>query len=323
MTRTNPTEMIDIGFQNYLKDRKALTQSHMEGGIPDYAYGADYLLRQKIKAIPGFYPLAKAIANTYVPRKKQELNLYGLRVGPSQFADVYEIVSDCSMRLGIGIPTVYIKNAPAELNAGAYALEDDAPLIEITSGLLERVTPGELRAVIGHECGHIHNNHGIYNIAAEIVLDSLQIAIPGIQQIVALISSPLRWAFMMWSRAGEVTCDRAGVICSKKAEDDITLQAKLIYGAALNRQDVNIDAVLKQYDTLRATPVRLMEIEDTHPLSIRRIFAIKEFLGSEVLYSWRPEWKTSDMNLISKQELDARCEKYISVAKSGKRRVEL
>lgn len=320
MTRINPTDEIDVSFQTYVKNRKALTQSHLENGMPDYAYGSDYLLRQKIKAIPGFYPFAKAITNTYVPRYKQELNLDGLRVGPSQFPDVYEMVQDCARRLGIGIPTVFIKNAPAEINAGAYAMEDDAPLIEITTGLLERVTPGELKAVIGHECGHIHNNHGIYNTAAQLILNSLQITIPGIQQIVSLVSTPLRWALMMWSRAGEVTCDRAGAICSDDAEDGITLQAKLIYGAALNRSDVNIDSVLRQYDTLRETPVRLLELEATHPLSVRRIFAIKEFLRSEVLYSWRPEWKTPGMETISKQELDARCERYVSVAKSEKRR---
>lgn len=320
MNRSNPTETIDVSFLAYVRERKAATQSHMEGGIPDYAYGPDYVLRQKIKATPGFYPLARAITGTVVPRMKQQLNLEALQVGPSQFSDVYEIITDCARRLGIGVPTVYIKNAPQEINAGAYAMEDDTPLIEITSGLLERVTPGELRAVIGHECGHIHNNHGIYNTAAEIVLDSLQIAIPGIQQIVALASAPLRWAFLMWSRAAEVTCDRAGVICSESPDDDITLQAKLMYGAALNRQDVNIDAVLKQYDALRATPVRMLEMEQTHPLSIRRIFAIKEFLNSEVLYKWRPEWKTPDLHLAGKQELDARCERYISVAASGKRR---
>lgn len=323
MTRTNPTDIINVSFQDYIKDRKALSQYHMKGSIPDYAYGSDYLLRQKIKAIPGFYPLAKAISNTYVPRLKQQLNLDGLRVGPSQFTDVYEIVTDCARHLDIGIPAVYIRNAPAEINAGAYALEDDAPLIEITSGLLERLTLGELRAVIGHECGHIHNNHGIYNIAAEILLNSMQITIPGIQQIVSLFSAPLRWAFMAWSRAGEVTCDRAGVICSVDIEDSINLQAKLMYGAAMNRQDVNIDSVLKQYDILRSTPVRLLEIESTHPLSIRRIFAIKEFLNSETLYAWRPEWKTPDMKLITKQELDARCEKFISVTKSEKRREKL
>jgi hypothetical protein len=66
-----------------------------------------------------------------------------------------------------------------------------------------------------------------------------------------------------------------------------------------------------------------LEIEYDHPLPIRRIFAIKEFLNSETLYSWRPEWKTEGMNLINKQELDARCEKYVSVAKSDKRRKTL
>lgn len=319
MDRINPTETIDISFPSYVKSRKALTQAHLDGGIPDYAYGADFLLRQKIKSIPGFYPLAKAITNTYVPRMKQQLNLSALRVGPSQFPDVYEIVTDCAQRLGIGIPEVYIRNAPSEINSGAYATEQDAPLIEITSGLLERVTPGELRSVLGHECGHIHNNHGVYNAAAQILLNSLQIAIPGIQQIVQFVSAPLRWAFMMWSRAAEVTCDRAGVICADDPADDISVQAKLIYGATLNRQDVNIDAILRQYDALRATPVRFLELESDHPVSIRRIFAIKEFLNSEVLYAWRPEWKTPDMHLIDKQELDARCEKYIGVAKSAKR----
>lgn len=320
MMRINPTDVIDVSFRKYLTERKAMTQSHMEGGIPDYAYGVDYMLRQKIRAIPGFYPLVKAITSTCVPYIKQRTNLHSLKVGPAQFSDVYDIVSDCAMRLGIGIPSVYIEPNPAVINAYTVAYEDDAPIIVITSGLLERVTSGELKAVIGHECGHIHNNHGIYNTAAELVLSSLQIAIPGIQQIMALISAPLRWAIMMWSRAGEVTCDRAGVICSDTADDDIALQAKFIYGAALNRQDVNIEAILKQYDTLRATPVRLLELESTHPLSVRRIFAIKEFLGSEVLYSWRPEWKTPDIHLIKKQELDTRCEKYISVTKSEKRR---
>ena len=323
MKKINPTESIDVSFQNYLKNRKALAQSHMQGEIPDYAYGVDYSLRQKLRSIPGFYPVAKAITNTYVPYMRQQLNLNALRVGPSQFSDVYQIAADCAMRLGIGRPTVYVESTPAVINAYTIACEDDAPIIAVSSGLLERVTPGELRAVIGHECGHIHNNHGIYNTAVQLILDSAQRTIPGIHQIIALISAPLRWAFMTWNRAGEVTCDRAGVICSDAAEDDITLQAKFIYGAALNRQDVNIEAILKQYDALRVTPVRLLELERTHPLPVRRIFAIKEFLGSEVLYSWRPEWKTPDMHLIGKQELDARCEKYISVAKSEKRRVAL
>jgi hypothetical protein len=101
--------------------------------------------------------------------------------------------------------------------------------------------------------------------------------------------------------------------------DIISADLKFMYGSTLNRNDVNIEAALKQYEAMRSTPVRLLELESSHPTAIRRIFAEKEFMNSEVLYKWRPEWKTPDMKLINKQELDARCEKYISVIKSEKR----
>lgn len=322
MSRINPTDAVDVSFERYVQTRKAAVQSHMQDGIPDYAYGADYQLRQKIRAIPGFYPLAKAISSTYVPRMIQQLQQGALLVGPGQFPDVYEMVSDCARRLGIGIPTVFVENSNV-LNAYTYAYEDDSPVMVITSTLLARVTPGELRVVIGHECGHIHNNHGIYETAARILLNAAQIAVPGLRQIAALASVPLQLAFQTWSRAAEVTCDRAGVICSEDPQDAVSLMTKFIYSTAVGNREVNLDAILRQYDAIRSTPVRLLELSMDHPLPVRRIFAIREFAGSRILYGWRPEWKTPDQALTDKQELDARCEKYVSVTDSRKRRAAL
>ena len=319
MTTENPTGSIDVSFSSYLKNRKAKTETHMEKGIPDYAYAVDYAMRQKIRAMPGAYAFFKALTSQVVPKIKQEKNLRGLKVGPTQFSDVYEQTVECARLLGIGIPTVYIENDPT-LNAYTYAMEDDAPMIVIHSGLLERLTPGELKAVIGHECGHIHNNHSIYDIAANIILQSLAISIPIVAQILNLVSAPLRLALLAWSRAGEVTCDRAAVICCDDPRDAIMANAKALFGAAFNRDGINIEAVLKQYDMLRSTPVRILELTSTHPIPVRRIFAEQAFLDSEVLYSWRPDWKEPGKKLISKQELDARCEKYIGVVKSEKRR---
>ena len=320
MPKNNPTDTIDVSFDAYVKKRKAGTEAHLEGGgIPDYAYGNDYVLRQKIKALPGFYPLAKALTNTVVPREKQKLNLEALKVGPNQFPDVYAQVVDCARILGIGIPTTYIK-PDKEINAFAYCTEDDAPLIVITSGLMERVTPGELKTVIGHECGHVHNNHVIFNLAAEIIINLSTNLIPGVKQIANLVTAPLQLALKAWSRAAETTCDRAGVICADDVNDAITMETKFLYGAALNRSDANLEAILKQYDSMRATPVRLLELGSTHPTPVRRIFGMKEFMNSEVLYKWRPEWKTPGMKLYTKQELDARCEKFLGVVKSEKRR---
>ena len=318
MMAENPTRAIDVSFSAYLNKRKELTESHMQGGIPDYAYGSDYAMRQKIRALPGVFAFFKALTSQVVPREKQETNLRGLKVGPSQFSDVYEQTVECARILGIGIPTVFILS-DASVNAYAVATEDDAPLIVINSGLLERFTPGELKYVIGHECGHIHNNHSIYNIAARIIISSMTIAIPGVSQIIGLLTAPIQLALQAWSRAGEVTCDRAGVICCDDPADAQTACAKFMYGGTFNRDEVNIEAILKQYDTLSATPVRMLELLNTHPLPVRRIFAIKAFLDSDILYTWRPEWKQPGKQTISKEELDARCTKFIGVVKSEKR----
>jgi len=136
-----------------------------------------------------------------------------------------------------------------------------------------------------------------------------------------LLSTPLRLMFSAWSRAAEVTCDRAGIICADNMEDSVSAFGKMLSGAVLTKNEVNIDAVLKQYDKLRATPVRLLELEYSHPVTVRRIFAVKEFMNSDVLYRWRPEWKEPGKKLVSKQELDTRCEKFINVIDSKKGRL--
>lgn len=321
-TRVNPTQSIDVDFQRYVAQRRSATDSHMEGGVPDYAYGQDYVLRQKLRAIPGLYAYCKALTSAVVPYQKQEANLQWLKVGPNQFSEVYEVVASCARRLGIGIPTVFIKPNLQELNAYTLACEDNAPMIVVHSSLLERFTTGELKCVIGHECGHIHNNHAIYNTAVQFLLGAAGLgllSIPGVQQIMALATTPIRWALMSWSRACEVTSDRAGIICGDSVEEAIAVNAKFMYGAAFDRTQIDIESILKQYDAMRTTPVRFLELESTHPLPVRRIFAEQEFMNSEVLYRWRPEWRKPGARLMSKQELDLRCEKYIGVVKSEKR----
>jgi Zn-dependent protease with chaperone function len=315
---TNPTDSIDIRFRNYVRNRVSSSEAHLVNGIPDYAYGPDFVMREKIRAMPGAFAFFRAITNQYVPYMKQVQNMNSLRVGPSQFPEVYEMTRDCARRLGIGLPTLYIYPDPTIINAYTLAVEDDSPIIVIHSCLLERFSHGELKAVIGHECGHIHNNHGIYDTAANIILQSMSAGLPILRQILSLLLLPLRYALQAWSRAGEVTCDRAGVICSDDVNDELTSKAKFLYGGAFGTGEINLESILRQYDMIRSTPVRLLELESTHPLPVRRMFAVREFMNSEILYQWRPEWKTPDLQLIGKQELDARCERYVGVLSSRK-----
>ncbi len=321
MSRINPTNNINVNFASYLEGRKSTINAHMVNGIPDYAFDLDMTLRQKINAIPGALPFFTALTSQYAPFFRQETNLKALKVGPNQFPDIHNIVVECARRLGIGIPTVFIQKNPSEINAWTIALEGDTPVIVVTSALLERFTTGELKAVIGHECGHIHNCHNVYNMAEQLIFKSVFVASsPLVQQILEFVSIPLKIAINTWARAAEITCDRAGMICCDDPNDEITCKAKFIYGATFNRSDINIDEALKQFETIRSTPVRYLELGYDHSVPIRRIFADKEFMNSEILYGWRPEWKKPGMQLIGKTELDERCAKYVSVKAGSERK---
>lgn len=309
----NPTQALDISFQNYVARRKAQSAAHLDKGIPDYAFAYDLALRQKIKATPGVFPFFKAVTSTYIPMIKQSINMNSLKVGPNQYGHIYDMTVDCAKRLGIGIPSVYIVSSVGTMNAYTYALDDEAPIVVLHSSLVERMTEGELKAVIGHECGHIHNNHGIYNIAAEMILNQGMGNIPVVSQMLTLLSFPIQLLFLSWSRAAEVTCDRAGMICCNDPHDAFYVNAKLMSGAMLGADAVNLEAATKQFETLQKTPVKLLELSNSHPVSMRRILAEMEFQNSELLYQWRPEWKNPGMELLSKEELDLRCKKYITI----------
>ena len=315
----NPTDDINLNFADYVRERSSRIGKHLQGGIPDYAFASDYATRQKIAAIPGAFQLGKAITSQVVPRQRQMYNMSGLRVGPNQFPEIYQMVRDCSELLGIGIPTTFITAELGVLNAFALAIEDAEPMIVLNSSIVERMTPQELKAVIGHECGHVHNNHGIYNVFANLLINGIGASIPGIREILALVSLPLRVAIQTWSRAAEVTCDRAGVLCCGEADSTISAQSKLLAGGLLSDHQINVDALLEQYDSLRSSPVRMLELLNTHPAGVRRILAAKEFINSQVFYDWHPELKEPDMHLYSKDELDAHCAKYVSVSQNKER----
>ena len=38
--RENPTNEVDVSFQNYVSNRSRKFERHLDGGIPDYAYSS-------------------------------------------------------------------------------------------------------------------------------------------------------------------------------------------------------------------------------------------------------------------------------------------
>lgn len=315
----SPLGGMDWGFRNYVRRRRAMEDRRMSGnGLPDYAFSMDFEYRRKLDAVPQLYNVAKKICATYASRTLQEINMNGMLVGPDQFPEVYQIGCDCARILGIGIPNIYIINAQS-LNAYTIATDDVEPLVVVHSGLYERFTPGELRCVIGHECGHIHNQHSVYNMLSNILVTAGTVATGFLSaQLMNLLTLGSEVLLKMWSRAAEVTCDRAGMICCDRVEDAYRVNAKLLYGAALGeKNEVNLEALRRQLDMQMSNVTKFNELIYDHPTSVRRIMAEMEFAECEIFYSWRPELKQPGQTLRSNEETDERCRHFVDITRKG------
>ncbi len=309
----SPIQKIDTSFENYVANRKKESGVHMNGTVPDYAFDLDYELRARLDQIPHFYGICKKITSTVVNREMQKINQNALLAGPNQFPEIYQMGIDCAHRLGIGIPNIYIQNS-SEINAYTYASDDTSPLLVLYTGIVDRMTPGELKAVIGHECGHIHNQHLVYKN----VIQQLLTGASGLTGSIVL--SGVNFSLMQfWTRASEVTADRAALICVDNPQDAFNVNAKLASGGTLNssyQRTMDFDAIYEQLSMTMENPTRLLEFASDHPAFARRVACDKEFEMCEVLFSWRPDLKKPGMKVHTKAETDAKCKKYVNIIRN-------
>lgn len=323
--QNSPFADIDYRFLDYLEKKKAERSRKVDGnGLPNYAYYMDYECKKKLDSIPGLFKLARTVNSTLVPQMLREYNMQGVLASPTQFTEIYNMARDCAKNLGIGIPNVLVVPSLGgdEFNACTYAVDDEEPVIIVTGLLVQRMTPGELKAIIGHECGHIHNYHGTYQTLINIITNAGMnglLSVPGIRQLAGILTQGAQIALNAFSRACEVTADRAAVICSDNPEDAFNSIKKFMYNGAnlKDKVDINLDedTLREQLDLINSNPVRYNELSATHPLPIKRIFAQMEYTRCENLYEWRPDFQKPGQALYTKKQTDERVKKYIEIVK--------
>ena len=90
----------------------------------------------------------------------------------------------------------------------ALTIGSKRPMIVLGSDLLQRLGPGEQRAVIAHELGHVLSDHVLYTTALNILLA----AGSGLPLGLGLPVRAVRAVLLEWVRAAELRCDRAATL---------------------------------------------------------------------------------------------------------------
>ena len=236
-----------------------------------YEHPADRSALVALRKLSGFDTLLKRLFGLFNERAFRLTYLAGsVRVSERQFPHIHEMVRDGAYILDLPeVPECYVMQTPI---VNAMALGRDKPFIVINTGLVELLDAEELRAVIGHELGHILSGHAVYRT---MLLILLRLAARAAFLPIALALTAIIWGLEEWFRKSELSCDRAGLLAGQDLDASRRVLMKLAGGAQLS--ELNPDAFREQaheYDAvpdLRDSVLKILQLQGTtHPFAVVR-----------------------------------------------------
>jgi Zn-dependent protease with chaperone function len=294
---------VDLDFARYIALRRGAAEKRSRDGAA-YAYTGEYKVRRALQAAKPVTLAIEATVRLWKSVAKAELLGTAVKVTDQQFPKIYRIAQRCAETLQIPTPSVYV--APSqELNAHTLGTDDDSYIV-LTGELVDHLSEAELTAVVGHECGHIHNNHVVYSTA----LHYLSVAA---SFYVRWIVQPAILALLAWSRRAEITCDRAALLCTKDLDVTMTAMVKLGLRSHKLAAELRIDEYLKQLQEGRRGLGRIQEYFRSHPYMPKRVEALRLFARSSFYRRFAGLPMDAGEPALDAVEVDAKVAELVSV----------
>ncbi len=262
----------DFDFQRYVDRQKSPGGGHeARGGFGDYAFSGDLRVLRKLERLAPVRIVVESTVRFWKNFRKNELLGTSVKVSARQFPHLHERIVECAQTLDIPSPVVYVTESP-HVNAGTFGTNTES-FIVVNSALIDKLTDEEVRFVVGHECGHIQNQHVVYHTAAKFLAQ-------GVGIYLKYASLPASMALDAWSRRGEVTCDRAGLVCCRDLDVALKSIMKLALGSERLFEEMNLDEFLGQLDGVQEGWGRFAELFQSHPYLPKRVRALQLFAES-------------------------------------------
>ena len=260
-------------FQQYADRQKSPGRKRDERGFGEYAFSGDIRVMKSLSYIKPVRMAAEASVRAFKAWYRSDYLGRSVKVSTRQFPTLNRLVQECAEELAIAMPTVYVTQDFARINAFTMGTDTDS-FILLNSATVDRLTEGELKFVIGHECGHIQNSHVTYSTALHFLTNMAG-------AFVKWIVTPARVALMGWSRRAEITCDRAGLVCAQDVDAATSALVKLAVGSQNLTDEVNLEDYLAQVEEIKQGVGRVSEYFLSHPYLPKRVKALRSFSESD------------------------------------------
>jgi Zn-dependent protease with chaperone function len=245
-----------------------------------YEHPADRAATAALKSVPMLDTVVRKLVEFRYERALRQFYLgTTIKVSDRQLPDLWS--AHKSVRTILDMPSEYDLYVGGGIDGGARAVGSQKPMVVVDSGLLDLLGPGEQRAVLGHELGHILSDHVLYMTA----LDILVRAGGNLPVIVGVPLRAVRAVLLEWMRAAELSSDRAATLAVR--DPQIMCRTLMVMAAGLPADQLDLDAFMAQaleYETWNDSQDRVrrffLEIGATHASSVRRVSEVLSWVRS-------------------------------------------
>jgi Zn-dependent protease with chaperone function len=243
-----------------------------------YQHPADRAATAALSSIPQLDRVVrKLIELGYERALRQQALGASVRLSEDQLGDVWREHAIAYATLDLAdVPPLYLTQFPV---ANAAVIGAKRPIVVVHSELVRLLDAPQRRVVFAHEAAHVLADHVLYGTALLI----LQLLAAASRLPLALV--PIRTALLEWSRAAELSCDRAAALVTRDPLAVCRTLMSLAAGAMVDELD--LDAFMRQglEYTEEGTGLErltrlLIDLGVTHPLPVRRTHELMSWVRS-------------------------------------------
>jgi Zn-dependent protease with chaperone function len=242
-----------------------------------YEHPADRAATAALKAVPMLDTVVRKLVEWRYERALRQFFLgNSVKVGEHQLPDLWTAHIGVCRILDMERYDLYVS---ADVRGGAQAIGSGKPMIVVDSQLLQCLGPGEQRAVLAHELGHILSDHVMYMTALNILLS---VASP-LPFFLGIPFRAVRAVLLEWYRAAELSCDRAATLAVR--DPRIVCRTLMVTAGFMPSDRLNLDAFMTQameYEAWDDPSDRVrrffQEIGQDHTYAVRRVSEIMKWV---------------------------------------------
>ena len=175
-----------------------------------FAHPADRAAAAALHSVPMLDRVIKKLTEASYERLARQLMLgNSVRLGEDQLPEVWAMQRRFAHTFDIAnCPPLYVTQFPV---GNGTTIGANEPVTLISSGLARSFDSDELQAVLAHEMGHVLAEH----VSLLTTLKLVEMVLSGVLVSTPFTGLPLRalyYALLEWSRAAEMTADRASAL---------------------------------------------------------------------------------------------------------------